>query len=60
MIEETLKLFQKVGVVLKKEADIIQPDPEHGNAFHPQAEGKTSKSFRIVADESEDFWVDHP
>jgi hypothetical protein len=53
------KLLEKLNVVLIEQANVIEPDPEHGNSLHAQAEGIAGVNLGVIPDEPENLRVDH-
>lgn len=60
MTRPGLKLRKKAQVIFKKEAQIIDPEFQHGNPLDSHPEGKTGHRFRIVSHHLEDLGIHHP
>src|SRR5215510_5202556 len=57
---EKLKLPQKPHVVLVEQPDVVDPIPDHRDAFDAEAEGPAGPDLGIVADVLEHLRVHHP
>ena len=54
-----LKLLQKPEIILVEEPDVVDPIPDHGDAFDPKAKGPARPDLRIIPDSLEHFRMHH-